>query len=432
MLISSPSFQPYTEKNIHKAPQWALLSPELQEGVEVVSQVLPFRTNAHVLDSLIDWGNVPDDPMFRLNFPHESMLGARDYGRVRAAMRSGDRLELKRVVESIRQKMNPHPAGQKSLNVPALQGNELPGLQHKYRETVLFFPSAGQTCHAYCTFCFRWPQFIGDKDSKFSAPDSSGLISHLQAHPEVTDVLITGGDPLVMSTARLASFIEPLLSKDLEGLANIRIGTKALAYWPQRFVSDHDSDDLLRLFERVRTAGKNLALMGHVSHSVEMEPSVAQAAFRRAIDAGCGIRIQSPILRHINDESGIWSNLWTSAVRLGAVPYYMFVERDTGAHDYFALPLVEAQGLFRDAYSGVSGLCRTVRGPSMSATFGKVLIDGIIEVGDRRGIALKYLQARDPELVGRPFFAEYDETATWFDQLRPMSAADAKFFRGSV
>ena len=89
--------------------------------------------------------------------------------------------------------------------------------------------------------------------------------------------------------------------------------------------------------------------------------------------------------------------MWRTQVRMGMVPYYMFVERDTGPQDYFAVPLARGHGIFRDAYRQVSGLCRTVRGPSMSATPGKVCIDGIAEVAGQKVFVLHMIQARDPE-----------------------------------
>jgi hypothetical protein len=104
------------------------------------------------------------------------------------------------------------------------------------------------------------------------------------------------------------------------------------------------------------------------------------------------------------------------------VPYYMFVERDTGPQDYFAVPLARAHEIFRGAYAGVSGLCRSVRGPSMSATPGKVCVDGIADVAGARVFVLRMLQARDPSLVGRPFFAHFDPRATWLDNLEPAFA----------
>lgn len=85
--------------------------------------------------------------------------------------------ELRKIINAIRSELNPNPAGQLDHNVPVLDGERLHGVQHKYDQTLLFFPSHGQTCHAYCTFCFRWPQFIGDKNLKFAQNETSGVIN---------------------------------------------------------------------------------------------------------------------------------------------------------------------------------------------------------------------------------------------------------------
>ena len=114
--------------------------------------------------------------------------------------------------------------------------------------------------------------------------------------------------------------------------------------------------------------------------------------------------------------------MWRTQVRMGMVPYYMFVERDTGPRDYFAVPLARAWEIFRDAYQGVSGLCRTVRGPSMSATPGKVGVDGVTEVAGVKVFVLRMIQARNPRLVGTPFFARYDPAASWLTDLEPVFA----------
>jgi KamA family protein len=425
-------FKPYTRQSIATARQWQRLSPELQEAVQVVSHVLPFRTNAYVMEQLIDWDRVPDDPIYRLTFPHRDMLPAQEYEVLRdLVLVKKDDAATARLVRDIRMRMNPHPAGQMTHNVPRVNDAPLKGLQHKYKETVLFFPSAGQTCHAYCTFCFRWPQFVGMDDMKFDARESDELVAYLAAHPDVTDVLITGGDPMIMNTRSLAGFIEPLLAPQLAHIQNIRIGTKSVAYWPQRFVSDRDSDELLRLFEKVVAAGKNLALMGHYNHAVELRPAIAQQAVKRIVGTGATLRMQAPLIRHINEDPASWAELWTTGVRLGAIPYYMFVERDTGPRDYFALPLARAHAIFQAAYSMVSGLSRTVRGPSMSAFPGKVVIDGVVMINGEKLFALQFLQARNPDWVRKPFYAQFDPEACWFDQLRPAFGKERFFFESA-
>lgn len=429
-IDGSPRFKPYTRHTIREAPQWGRLTQEQRETVAVVSRVLPFRVNPYVLNELIDWDNVPDDPIYRLTFPHRDMLRPHEYEALRdLVLADGDERTIDQMVRRIWMRMNPHPAGQMTHNVPSLDGRPLSGLQHKYRETVLFFPKAGQSCHAYCTFCFRWPQFVGIEELKFDAKDASDLVEYLKRHKAVTDILITGGDPMVMNTRSLAGYIEPLLAPDLSHVQNIRIGTKSVAYWPHRFVGDKDADDLLRLFEKVVAAGKNLALMGHYNHPAELRSAVAQQAVRRIVATGATLRMQAPLIRHINEDPNGWAELWTTGVKLGAIPYYMFVERDTGPSDYFALPLAKAYAVFQEAYKQVSGLARTVRGPSMSAHPGKVVVDGIVTLGGEKVFALQFLQARNADWVRKPFYAKFDAKATWFDQLVPAFGENKFFFQ---
>ena len=426
---TSAKFRPYTRHTIEKAPQWPLIPADLQESARVVSRVLPFRTNPYVMEELIDWDNIPNDPIYRLTFPHRDMLQPADYEKLRdLVLADEDDAKIEHLVREFRLRMNPHPAGQMTHNVPYLDGRPLSGLQHKYKETVLFFPKAGQSCHAYCTFCFRWPQFVDMEDLKFDAKDTTDLVEYLKRHKEVTDVLITGGDPMIMNGRALRGYIEPLLVPELEHIQNIRIGTKSVSYWPQRFVSDVDADDTLRLFEQVVKSGKNLAIMGHYNHPAEIRPAIAQEAIRRIVSSGATLRMQAPLIRHINEDPAAWAELWTTGVRLGAIPYYMFVERDTGPRHYFELPLEKAYTIFQQAYQKVSGLARTVRGPSMSAHPGKVMIDGIVNIGGEKVFALQFLQARNPSFVRRPFYAKYDSSATWFDQLVPAFGEKRFFF----
>lgn len=327
--------------------------------------------------------------------------------------------------------LNPHPAGQVSHNIPTLDGEPLDGMQHKYRETVLFFPSQGQTCHAYCSFCFRWPQFVGMTELKFATREVERLVAYLQANPQVSDVLFTGGDPMVMSAKNLAAYIEPLLDADLPSLRHIRIGSKSLSFWPYRYLTDKDSREVLDLFCKIGAAGKHLAFMAHFNHPRELRPEPVRRAIRAIRETGAVIRTQSPLLAHINDDPALWAEMWNSQVDLGCVPYYMFVARDTGAQHYFAVPLVRAWEIFREAYQRVSGLGRNVRGPSMSANPGKVQVLGVSEVGGEKVMVLRFIQGRDPDWVHRPFFAKFDPQATWLSDLEP-AFRDSFYFEDSL
>ncbi len=421
-------FRAYSAKHLEDLTRRAGLEEAERLAVRAVATVLPFRTNDYVLESLIDWAAAPDDPIYRLVFPQSDMLSREDIGPIADLLaREAPAGEVRAAAHAVRMRLNPHPAGQLALNIPAVNAEPVPGIQHKYPETVLIFPKQGQTCHAYCTYCFRWAQFVDEPDLKMATDDMVGVVDYLRAHPEVTSVLITGGDPMIMGSVVLRRYVEPLLNSGLDHIESIRIGTKSLAYWPQRFVTDPDADDTLRLFEEVTATGRNLAVMAHFSHTREMEPELVGQAVSRIQSAGGVIRTQAPLIRTINDDPGTWSSMWRSQLRMGMVPYYMFVERDTGPQGYFAVPLARAAEIYRDAFSSVSGLCRTVRGPSMSATPGKVCVDGVAEIAGEKVFVLHMIQARDPSLVGRPFFARYDPRAVWLTDLEPAFASRFPF-----
>jgi L-lysine 2,3-aminomutase len=238
--------------------------------------------------------------------------------------------------------------------------------------------------------------------------------------------LFTGGDPLVMPAKKLRAYIEPFLSADFKHIKTIRIGSKALSYWPFRFISDEDTVALLKLFREVVKSGKHLAFMAHFNHWIELENEFVRKAIKNIQKTGAVIRSQSPILSNINDSSDVWSKMWRTQYQVGIVPYYMFVERDTGADHYFSVPLYKAYSIYCDSVNQLSGLCRTVRGPSMSATPGKLNVEGIKEINDKKVFVLKFLQARQREWVNKLVFAEYDEKATWLNDLRP--AFENEFF----
>ncbi|MFH8447549.1 KamA family radical SAM protein [Streptomyces sp. NPDC018026] len=419
-------FRAYGPRQIDEIAKRYGMSPDLCETVRVVSEVLPFRVNEYVLSQLIDWENIPDDPMFQLVFPQRGMLALEDEARVARALEGGSRAERKEVVAEIRSRLNPHPSGQRELNVPKDEGADLPGMQHKYRETVLYFPGQGQTCHSYCTYCFRWAQFVGDADLRFAASTPDQLIGYLRKHPEISDVLVTGGDPMVMSTERLRSHLEPLLA--VESVRTIRIGTKSIAYWPHRFVGDQDADDVLSLFEKVVDSGRNLAVMAHFSHPRELDTDLARRAVSRIRAAGALVYCQAPLIAHVNDDAAVWNEMWRAELAVGAVPYYMFVERDTGPYGYFKVPLADAVEIFQDAYRALPGLARTVRGPVMSATPGKVAVDGVAHTPQGSYFQLRMLQARNPDLVGRAFRARHTPDAAWVDDLEldPDTPADLR------
>jgi len=421
------TYKVFTLKNFTQIPQVNHFLSEIERhAIEVVGNVLPFKVNNYVVDYLINWDNVPNDPIFQLTFPQREMLSQPHFTEMEVALREKyTKEELKLIANKIRFELNPHPSGQQK-NVPVFKETSLTGIQHKYKETVLFFPSNSQTCHAYCTFCFRWPQFVGINDLKFAMKETLLLAEYIKEHTEVTDVLFTGGDPMVMSAKKFAAYIDPLINDNVPNLKTIRIGTKVLGYWPYKFLTDKDHQEMLDLFKKIVDQGYNLSIMAHFNHPRELETEPVKQAIKKVLGTGAQIRTQSPIMKHINDSPDVWRDMWKLQLDLGCIPYYMFIARDTGAQDYFAVSLENAWEIFRDAYKQVSGVARTVRGPSMSADPGKIHVVGTATVNGEKVFVLRFLQARNPEWVGKPFFAHYDPSSIWIDSLKPFSAE--KFF----
>lgn len=422
-------YHAYARHNLNKIPSYRHLSEEQVHAINIVSEVLPFKTNNYVVNELINWDNYQDDPMFILNFPQKSMLSPSQFRNLSTMIKNQvSKTELARHIADLRHTLNPHPAGQLEHNMPSFQGKMLTGIQHKYRETMLFFPAQGQTCHAYCTFCFRWPQFTGVTELKFAMKQPRMMVAYLKDNPSITDILITGGDPMVMKTKVLERYFDAILEANLPQIKTIRIGTKSLSFWPYRYLSDPDAEPLLDLFKKVSDRGIHVAFMAHFNHPRELVTDAVKEAISRIRETGAQIRSQSPLLRNINDDPEIWSDMWRKQVKLGIVPYYMFVARNTGPQSYFAVKLQRAHHIFTEAYQRVSGIGRTVRGPSMSAGPGKVRIVGITEVHSEKVFVLEFLQGRNPDWVGKPFFAAYDEEAQWLDDLVPAFGARDFFY----
>lgn len=426
----SRHFHTYNLNNIDSIQQLSRLPNELIRAIKVVGKVFPVRTNSYLVDELIDWDNVETDPIYKLNFPCREMLSPEHYERIYGLMQSRTSISaLREAVEKTRIELNPHSVKTIDEILPAIDGRRQQGIVHSYPETVLFFPAEGQMCHAHCTFCFRWNQFVGDEQEIFSSTDVESLISYISQHDEVRDILFTGGDPLFMKTDVLAGYIDRILEAEIPHLNAIRFGTKSITYWPYRFLTDPDADELLRMFEKIIAKGKHVAIVANINHPRELSTDAARQAIMRIRATGAEIRAQSPLLRHINDSSETWAELWREEVRLGIIPYYQFIVRNTGARHYFGVPLVEALEIFREAYRNVSGICRTVRGPCMSTAQGKIQLLDVQELNGEKALLLRHIQTPVAEHVLRTFFAVYDERAEWFTDLKPFRPEDNEFFQ---
>lgn len=425
------NFDPININEFIKTKYYEILDDEYRQDLKILSIIFPFKVNKYILEQLIDWDNWENDPIFKLVFPNRKMLNEIQFRQLSEAYLSNNKELLKNTALKIWKQLNPHAEGQLDLNVPVLNGQKLFGLQHQYQETVLAFPSRGQTCHAYCSFCFRWPQFIGQKEFKISLNDTSLLLEYLKTKPLVTDILLTGGDPMVMSFKAFKEYLDPVLNSiSNTNIQTIRIGTKSLTYHPFKFTTDKESDEFIKYLELIVSKGLNLSIMAHFNHPRELQPEVLSKAIKRIRSTGAQVRTQAPLLKNINDDSKLWAEMWRKQVNLNMIPYYMFIARDTGAKQYFEVPLKRAWEIFRDAYRQVSGVCKTVRGPVMSSLPGKIQVLGVTEAEKNGQIVdafvLRFIQARNPNWVNKPFLAKFNPNAYWINDLEPLYSN--KFF----
>ena len=413
-------FRAYSAAELDRLLARAGLDGAERLAARAMAMVVPFSANDYVTEHLIDWAAAPNDPIYRLFFPQADMLPRDDLRVIAELLAQGSpEAEIRAAALAARSRVNSGAPGELS---PELDREPVPSLRHDNPSTVLIFPRQGQVGHASCTYCFRWARFTGEADPDVAAGDMDKVIRYLRACPEVTSVVITGADPMLMGAAALRWYFEPLLDPALEHIDSIGFATRSLGYWPQRFAGDPDADDTLQLFEQVTAAGKTLAVMGCFCHPRELEPPAAAAAAGRIQAAGVVIRTQAPLIRTVNDDPRPWAAMWRAQLRLGLIPYDMVVERDTGPRGYFAVPLAAGVQIFQAAFRSVSGLCRTVRGPSMQTTSGRVCVDGVTQIAGEKVFVLHMIEGRDPSLVGRQFFARFDPGAVWLSDLEPAFA----------
>jgi lysine 2,3-aminomutase len=342
-----------------------MLSESEREKLKKITDKFVFRVNDYYL-SLINWDD-PEDPIRKLVIPGEGELT--EYGRWDASDEDANYV--------------------------------VPGCQHKYRTTALLIVS--EVCGAYCRYCFRKRLFRNDV--KEAQSDVTMGLEYIASHPEINNVLLTGGDSLILSTSKLRSIIERL--REIEHVKIIRLGSKIPVFNPMRISEDQELLDLIRTYS---TEDKRIYVMAHINHPREITPE-ARKAFKALHDAGAIVVNQTPVLKGINDDPVVLGELLDRLSWAGVTPYYFFVNRPIAGNREFVLPLERVYQIVEEAKARTSGLGKRVR-LSMSHSSGKIEILAIEE-----GKAyLKYHQSRDHE-YGKFMILDCPQHAEWFDDL---------------
>ena len=340
--------------------------------LDEVADRYAFRANDYYL-GLIDWGD-PADPIRRLVIPDVAELS--DWGDLDASNEAANTV--------------------------------VRGVQHKYHDPALVL--AASTCGAYCRYCFRKRLFM--RRNEEIVRDLGPAYQYVGRHHEITDVLLTGGDPLVLDTALLAPIVRRFAA--MPHVRTVRIGSKLPAFNPYRILDD---DRLLRLVEEVTSTGTAVYLMAHFDHPREIS-DLACGGIRAMQDAGAHVVNQCPLVRGINDDAGVLTELFEAATELGMPQYYLFQGRPTAGNEPYEVPMIRGWQLFDAARRGCSGLSRRVRF-AMSHATGKIEIMGV----DDGYIYLRYHRARDEANESRVLIARRDDEAYWLDDLELVEMA---------
>jgi len=278
----------------------------------------------------------------------------------------------------------------------------VPGLQHKYPQTGLLLVT--DRCASYCRYCFR-KRIVGN-DSDEVAPDFAAVGRYIAAHPEMTNVLLSGGDPFVLNTGRLNSILDHLLP--IPHLTSIRFGTKTVAFAPKRF----EDRELPAMFRRIQEAGKTPVIVAHFDHvgeiSVESERNI-----RNLRSHGVQFLNQSVLLAKVNDDSEILAATFAKCHAIGVRPYYLFQGRPVKAASHFQVPLRRGIEIARGINQRLSGIQKTFK-YIMSHYTGKI---EILDLADDGRVYLRYHQNKHAEKIGRVFSRRHVDGACWLDDL---------------
>jgi len=235
----------------------------------------------------------------------------------------------------------------------------LPGLVHRYADRVLLKPIL--TCPVYCRFCFRREQ-VGKRHGSLAPVALDRAFGYIAEHPEIWEVIVTGGDPFLLSPRRIAALVRRLDA--IPHLAVIRFHTRVPVVEPRRVSA---------ALVAALAVEKGLYVVIHANHPRELTPAMREAV-GRLIQAGIPVLSQSVLLRGVNDDAAVLEALFRGLVAMRVKPYYLHhpdLARGTG---HFRLGIGEGQALVAALRGRVSGLCQPGYVLDIPGGYGKVPI----------------------------------------------------------
>jgi len=218
------------------------------------------------------------------------------------------------------------------------------GIVHRYPDRVLLKPL--HACAVYCRFCFR-REMVGPGGEALSPVELTAALDYVRAHGEVWEVVITGGDPFLLSPRRLAEIVGALAEIGHVGV--VRLHTRVPVADPARVTPE--------LVAALKTDGLASWVAVHVNHAAELTAE-ARAALARLADAGIPLLSQTVLLKGVNDDAAVLEALFRALVRNRVKPYYLHHPDLAPGTSHFRPSIAEGQALVKDLRGRVSGLCQ--------------------------------------------------------------------------
>lgn len=340
------------------------IPPQVEQQLEQIIQIHPMRISPYYL-SLIDWSD-PNDPIRKMALP------------------SIEELNVEGVYDTSGEAEN----------------TKMPGLQHKYNETALIL--ATNRCAVYCRHCFR-KRLVGLPTDEILKRFEEA-VAYVAKHKEINNVLISGGDPLVLKNEIIERFLETLSS--IKHIQFVRIGSRVPVTLPSRLFDP----GILAIFRKYSKSERRLYVVTHFNHPREITPQSIKAV-NNLIKSSVLLCNQTVLLRGVNDDPETLATLMNRLASIGVTPYYVFQCRPVKrVKHHFQVPICEGARIVEKAKENCSGISKRFK-YIMAHRTGKIEILGILN----NEVYFKYHQAKDRKNLGMMFKRPVNEHAGWLD-----------------
>jgi lysine 2,3-aminomutase len=235
------------------------------------------------------------------------------------------------------------------------------GIVHRYPDRVLL--KLVYTCPVYCRFCFRREMVGPNGRPGLTARQRATAYDYIRTHPQIWEVILTGGDPLVLPASRLRSAVDALAR--IDHVKIIRIHTRVPAVAPERITAE--------MVDAMKARGKTSYVVLHANHPRELTQA-ARTACARIIDAGIPMLSQSVLLKGVNDDAEVLAELMRAFVACRIKPYYLHHADLAPGTGHLRTSIAEGQELMRRMRGRVSGLCQPTYMLDIPGGAGKVPI----------------------------------------------------------